>query len=454
MRAFGLAQSLVVTLAALALCSPAVAAPPTTNAGDSTSASSRTSSNIPVVTTKPGRNKITIKKHDIITYSPPAAQRKDEDYSKLGPGGTATPSCPFDSSGCPDADGYILVDGVRQMVPPATIVKNCPAICTKTRKGGTDGSAPAVCPSGYVQIGFYNVQDEWTKNTTPGQTVSANTKDPVEFMKYWKDPSKYNCTAEFIDYGDAVCLPYKGGRLASDNYTAMTDDILWRDQCQTSAPDERSCFGMKNDGMQPFVKAGVSFSPGAPSSVVTMAIAKLAGVDSVFDRIMGTHKKIPATWTAYTNRGPVAMSKSAEYEVTNLVPEYKYGFKTGATCNPTELTRPAHSEMATYIDEKCKKPAMTTSVCNRTDTCGEPDHYQQWVVPGGACSQLYIKVRIPVFALSCSFTPGAVKPLPGMDVPTSVICSRVQPIWHGDDVKPQISPAEYVNQQQQQGQAP
>ena len=148
-----------------------------------------TSTDVPSLsTTATGKKKITHKKEGILTVSPLRTQMTDEDYSKLGPGGTPTPVCPVDDSLCPDINGK--VNGV--LVSAAVAAAQCPAVCAKTRTGNLTADMPAICPTGYIQIGMYNAQPEYIINPNPGWDP-VPTNDRATFLSYWNDPAKYWC---------------------------------------------------------------------------------------------------------------------------------------------------------------------------------------------------------------------------------------------------------------------
>lgn len=366
--------------------------------------------------------RVTIKKKSIESWSPTQAQMKDEDYSKLGPGGGPTPACPVDDSKCPDINGR--VNGVK--VDAATIANDCPAACVRTRSGTvTSGDIPASCPSGYVQVASYNAAPEWVRPSSIDDPIRINSLE--QFMSYWNDPGQFNCKGDAVSYGFEVCLP-----LNDQLYAAAPFPSVYRAVPVT---------GMAYQGNQPFsgLNPWDNYNGIDPWKLLFGATeVEDAGLSSIFNNIV-KGGKVPSVWAPYPYPdGKGATSPEFESEYREQYRMADMSEEAGCTeRDGDENIVKAQSQLTTYSDAICMTRAMVNYTCKLdNNSCTAPDmslQYEDWKAGSrGSCTQLYVKVKIPVWAIACYPRPGAVTLVPNPDgsaIHTSLICSRVQPTW-------------------------
>ncbi len=357
-----------------------------------------------------------MKKGAIETASPSPVSLKDESQAILGPGGTPTPICPVNDSRCPDVNG--MNGGVK--LTPAEIAANCPEVCSVSRTGSlTTGDTFPVCPSGYALIGSYNVQKEWAANALGSGLIPQLTNNPATFKSYWDNKSQYFCTAQFEDYGGWACLAYQGDEMPGNpiNY-----DVLWWDQCVDQG-GYTTCWGMNNNGDQPYAAAGI-FPLWNSFSINNTYAAKL-NVTALFNNIIAANK-VPAVWAAMDNHNMPQYARSGIYETPGeSVPGYcRFRFNGNCVANKAPETI-----MITYSDSACTQHAWKKSVCGQMMYGDEPEHHaRERNYSGSKCNPIYIKVRVPVYSLSCSIqAPPLVET--GRTIPTSLLCGRIKPTW-------------------------
>lgn len=366
--------------------------------------------------------KINQRKPGVESWAPSRAQAADEDYSRLGPGGSATPACPVDDSGCPDINGY--VNG--QKLDDATIQAQCPSACVRTRQGTlTSGSIPASCPAGYVQVGSYNAAAEWLNPSSSDQHIRVESLE--QFLEYWQETNKYDCRGDVVSYGFEVCLPLT--------------EMLYKASPYPDGERAIPSTGMAYNGGQPFATLNPWAGYGGVDAwglAYGSTPVDQAGLSVLFTNIINSGK-VPSIWAPYPSpdgRGATAPEFETEYRE-----QFQEGTYEDGRCNlkegPEYAVKP-QVQLVTYPTYECRTRAAKNRMCNlNSHNCGATDYtlqYEEWAggIKGACGGELYVKVKLPVWSIACYPKPGAVTLIPNPDgsaLHTSIICSRVQPVW-------------------------
>lgn len=392
-------------------------------------------------TTSTGSHKVEIKNPRMKTGNWTSYNIANENYKNLGPGGGPTPSCPVNSSQCPDMNG--MLGGVK--VAESVVASQCPEVCMVSRSGDLDGDTMPVCPSGYAQMAAFDVQDEWVPNPDygggSGAGVAVKTTDYDTFKSYWTNPDSYHCVSEYVGYGNWICFPYQGSVGWGNDWTASDAyDVVFRDQGYT-----KPSWGMNNNSDQPYRM----LNPASPAFAGWTAsqyhsyhsnYEAAAGVKSRFDHIRNVDKMMPSTWAYFDNTGYYIPRTWAIASWWFFYPEHAVSanYEPAITAETKKMCFygycvPAKTKygMKTYIDSSCNVEAKIKAVCGINHTGYQKDYHAQGVTSAGngKCAKLFVKLQIPVFKMYCKSKPKKLK-ASGYKVPTSLLCGRIKSEWN------------------------
>lgn len=356
-----------------------------------------------VPSTGPGEHQVRYQKIDARVGAPAQDKIANERYMFLGPNGSPTPDCPRDpAASCPDGNGMLNGRYINEI----TAQEMCPDICHTTRRGDLFGSTPAACPPGYSVMGFFNMQDEWVRDPNPTGPVTispAPTNDIATFQDYYYNPESYLCYADFVEYGDEICLPLKGNSPDEIADPALRADVY--------AASYGTPAGI-NDGKLPY-----AFLNPIDSKSYSKYQEQDAGVAVLFGGIRGKNK-IPATWAPYSNQSNVPFVKRGIYEQSG--DDIKKC--VGGACS-------GMPELVTYADSACTVRAKAKAYCEQSEDLSG-DYYVQGPMPTSPrCKNIYFKLKIPVYALYCDSKRQKILNTTGNKIPTSMLCGRVKVNW-------------------------
>lgn len=393
--------------------------------------------------------KVVHKKTGLNTGVPPAALIANEKYANMGPGGSPTPQCPR-YFGCPDINKRL--SGEKTRLDNTLFQQNCPDFCLANRTGDLSGTYMAVCPAGYAQIGMFNAQQEWVPNPSGEVTYTVvdvidrqNPTSAATFMKYWNDPAHYDChpytglgsepivhiSERPSKYVKAVCVSWAGGK----DCGPFCNDMPWK----------RNAFGewsyVEPSGFEntpqwyPYLPL-MNFLTTRPNAPFSMPVIDEAtyGLSGIFKGIRA-NGRMPVTWCGQSNQRnkpvPICATKSTGgnpiYYEKFTVPTYSY------MASPSDTTKtevPGYDQLLTYADADCTTVAMKNSVCGIPLTYPDEEPDTPALAAGGSCSNIYFRVLVPVYEMTCKKRSGTLKASPaGYDTPVSILCGRVKPQW-------------------------
>ena len=410
------------------------------------------STGIVVPSTTSTTKKVTEKKSGLLTGTPSPQQISSEKYANMGPGGAPTPMCPR-YFGCPDINDRVVSNNTLSKMDTDAKTLKCPDFCIAQRQGDLSGTVMAVCPAGYAQIGMFNAQQEWVRNaegsviyTTVDVIDKQNPTSFATFMSYWNDPARYDChpyTGEGSEpivslselpskYVQSVCVSWAGVK----DCGPFCNDVPWKQNAAGEwsyvAPS-----GFSNTPQWNSYLPLLNLKTEAPNSpfITTGIDEQTFGLSGIFSQIRAKGR-MPVTWCGQSNQRikpvPICATKSSGGDIIyyEKYPVASYSY-TVSPPDPAKTTIAGHDQMITYVDPACTKVAMKNTVCGipLTYPGEEPDVPAS--APEGSCRNLYFKVLIPVYEMTCQRRSGTLKVSPaGYDTPISILCGRVKPKWH------------------------